>query len=363
MKSLTPQLAFLILFSVVSPRAADTIHVSCVGNSITDGTGLAGRDTACYPARLQRLLGPGYNVLNCGVAGTTMLKNGNKPYWTFGASLFRAAMSFLPKIVILDLGTNDSKGSGGVDNWPSHKDEFIYDYAAMVDTFANLSSRPKVWACYPLPAYSTAYNIDSMVIHYEIQPKIKAVVLAKGIPLIDLFTWMSGQPSLFADGIHPNAAGYLKMATKIYQMLQSDTLKIVQEKNRLQAPSGGSLYQWYRQGTPVAAASGGTAEVLIAKDTGTYKVSVGVSHANDDILVTGPVHVSTSDIDVRVSIALRRDYAPPVNGYTRLYHVDGSLALVIKTSANSPPSTLLPRLPSGVYLAKTQNTAFRYIVP
>ena len=309
-------LSFTLLFicTATSLHAADTIHVSCVGNSITWGEGLAGRDTACYPARLQQMLGPGYNVLNCGVAGATMLKNGNKPYWTFGQTSFNAAMAFFPRIVIIDLGTNDSKGSGGVDNWPSHKDEFVGDYEAMVDTFTALSSKPKVWACYPLPAYSTAYLIDSMVIHYQILPKIKTVVLAKGIPLIDLFTWMSGQPGLFADGIHPNATGYIKMAQKVYQMLMADTLKIVQQKNRLEAPVGGSLYQWYCQGVPVAAASGGTGQVLVAKDTGMYKVSVGVSTTTDDILVAGPVHVSASDIGSPVFSRIRPVFRILVNG-------------------------------------------------
>jgi len=190
-------------------RAADTTRVACVGNSITDGTGLAGRDTACYPARLQQMLGPTYKVLNCGMEGATMLKNGNKPYWTFGITMFSAAMAFLPNSVVIELGTNDSKSTAANDNWPPNKDEFVGDYEAMVDTFANLSSRPEVWACYPPPAYSTACDIDSTVIHYEILPRIKTVVLDKGIPLIDLFALLSGKSSLFPDGIHPDAEGYL----------------------------------------------------------------------------------------------------------------------------------------------------------
>jgi lysophospholipase L1-like esterase len=363
MKTRVLAVTFLVFCAGLPAFAADTIHVSCVGNSITDGTGLAGRDTASYPARLGQMLGPGYNVLNCGVAGATMLKNGNKPYWTFGVTEFAAAMAFLPKIVIIELGTNDSKSSGGVDNWPSYKDEFVGDYEAMVDTFAAISSQPKVWACYPLPAYSTALLIDSMVIHYQILPKIKTVVLAKGIPLIDLFTWMSGQPGLFADGIHPTAAGYLKVAQKVYRMLMSDTLKIVQQKNRLEAPIGASLYQWYCQGIPVAALSGGTGQVLIAKDTGTYKVSVGVSDTSDDILVAGPAHVSPSDIGLQVLSPAVPAASRIVNGHVRLYRADGRLVCMFDVPANSSLSAVLPHLPSGVYVVGTRDGEFRHLVP
>ncbi len=363
MKTFAIALTFLFFCAGFSAHAADTIHVSCVGNSITDGTGLAGRDTASYPARLGQMLGPGYNVLNCGVAGATMLKNGNKPYWTFGVTEFAAAMAFLPKIVIIELGTNDSKSSGGVDNWPSHQDEFVGDYEAMVDTFAAISSNPKVWACYPLPAYSSILFIDSMVIHYQILPKIKTVALAKGIPLIDLFTWMSGQPGLFADGIHPTAAGYLKLAQKVYGMLMGDTLKIVKQKNRLEAPAGASLYQWYCQGIPVAAVSGGTGQVLIAKDTGAYKVSLGVSATSDDILVAAPVFVSASDIGLQVQTPAVHAASRIVNGRLRLYHLDGRLACALDVPAHSSLSAALARLPSGVYVVGARDGAFRHLVP
>jgi acyl-CoA thioesterase I len=355
--------AWFAMFAVSSGHAADTVHVSCVGNSITDGTGLAGRDTACYPARLQQMLGPGYNVLNCGVAGATILKNGNKPYWTFGQAGFGAAMAFTPKVVIIELGTNDSKSSGGVDNWPSHKDEFVGDYEAMVDTFAALTSRPKVWACYPTPAYSTAYLIDSMVLHYEILPKIKTVALNRGIPLIDLFAAMSNQPSLFADGIHPTAAGYVILARKVFQMLTKDTLTIIQQKNRLEAPQNGALYQWYWQDKPVAALSGGTGQVLTARDTGLYKVSVGQSATTDDILVSSVVHVGLPDLVSDVSRAAAPAVSRAVKGFVRLFRPNGELASSLFVPATTSFERTLPHCSPGVYFAITETSVFRVLIP
>jgi lysophospholipase L1-like esterase len=290
----------LVSCSVTNP---DPIRIACVGNSITHGKGLIRRDTASYPARLQQMLGPGYKVLNCGVGGATMLKNGDKPYWTCSRTRFTNAMAFLPNIVFIKLGMNDAKSTGGTSNWPLHKIEFMGDYEAMIDTFEGLSSHPRVWVCYPVPVYSPAYDIDSMVIRHEILPMIKAVALDKGVPLIDLFTLMSNRKDLFPLGIHPSAEGYLMIAQKIYSMLMKDTLKISRQKNRLAAPQGGAFYQWYRIGKPVPAASGGTAGVLVARDTGSYRVSVGQSTLNDDILVTNTVRVSAADLEMKVENA------------------------------------------------------------
>jgi acyl-CoA thioesterase I len=346
---------------------ADTIHVACIGTSITAAIGLAGSDTASYPARLQQMLGPGYNVLNYGVAGATMLKNGNKPYWTFGITAFKAAMAFLPNIVLIELGTNDSKSSGGVDNWPSHNNEFIPDYKAMVDTFANLPSHPKVWACYPLPAFSTAALVDSTVIHYEILPKIKTVALDKGIPLIDLWTLMSNQKNMFADGVHANAAGYLMIAQKIYSMLMKDTLKISQQKNRLAAPQNGVFYQWYRMGIPVPAASGGADEVLFAKDTGIYRVSVGQSATNDDILVTSTVHVSATDL-ATPSLPLQAFSSQNTSGFIQgeicLFRIDGRLAVKFFLDNKIPLNAIrhaLPSVISGLYVIRNGASVYKLL--
>jgi acyl-CoA thioesterase I len=337
----------ILLYSLVNITLADTTRVACVGNSITDGTGLAGRDSLCYPAQLQKMLGPTYKVQNDGLAGATMLKNGNKPYWTFGGGAqFKAALAFLPNIVLIKLGTNDSKSSGGVDNWPSHKNEYVGDYESMVDTFSGLSSHPKVWACYPIPAFSTAYLIDSLVIHYEILPKIKTVVLDKGIPLIDLFTVMTPNKNLYGDGIHPNAQGYTVIAQKIHQMLKADTLTLAKSKSKLTAPAGGSLYRWYRMGKPVSGAIGQT---YTATDTGAYRALVGQSASNDDMLTTNSVRVTKEDLSSAtlpfVMRAASRTIAP--RGEVSLYALDGRKIATAYSAGDRSYAALFKREHTG----------------
>jgi acyl-CoA thioesterase I len=332
-------LSTLFLFVTVTTSLADTTRIACVGNSITDGTNLTGtvRDTGRYPYQLQNLLGKAYKVVNCGKGGATALKKGDMPYWTYGADQFKVAMSLLPNIVIIELGTNDSKPV----NWPNHKNEFIGDYKALVDTFATLPSRPKVWVCLPPPAFSTQFTIDSAVIRYEVVPKIKSIAFDKGLPVIDLFTLMTPYGARFPDGIHPDPQGYSILARKVQQMLLADTLKIVKSKNRLAAPYGFASYQWYRRGKPVPQDSGGTAEVFMARDTGLYKVAVGLSVSSGDILVTDQVPVSQADLTNAIKML-------PLQGFTRTaapagevsrYRLDGRKIASVQSLRDRPLST------------------------
>ena len=83
------------------------IRVACVGNSITYGAGIPNRDANSYPAQLQAYLGDGYEVRNFGVSGTTASPQGDHPYTATAA--WRASRDFAPDVVLLKMGTNDTK--------------------------------------------------------------------------------------------------------------------------------------------------------------------------------------------------------------------------------------------------------------
>ena len=66
------------------PSGIESVRkVACIGNSITYGARqfLNDREKECYPALLGNMLGEGFEVANFGCSGTTLLKNGNSPYW------------------------------------------------------------------------------------------------------------------------------------------------------------------------------------------------------------------------------------------------------------------------------------------
>ena len=175
----------------------DAIRVACIGNSITDGHGIDLAPRNGYPAQLQRILGNGYNVKNFGVSARTMLNKGDYPYMNELA--WRDALAFKPDIVIIKLGTNDSKP----ENWQYNAD-FRKDLEQMITTLspslgqpakkgkkrekglANVPAAPKIYLCTPIPAFKSTWNINDSVIVNGIIPIQKEVAAKYGLQIIDI---------------------------------------------------------------------------------------------------------------------------------------------------------------------------------
>jgi lysophospholipase L1-like esterase len=194
------------------PAMAQVLKVACIGDSITEGAMVDNPTVNAYPIVLGRLLGANYQTRNFGVSGRTLLRKGDFPYWNETA--FQSATNYAPNIVTIKLGTNDSKPQ----NW-RYKDEFGRDLGDMIDVFANLPSHPRVFVCLPVPAYALQIDINPDIIKNEIIPIIKQVAKQKGVTTVDLYTPLSGRPDLFADQIHPNAAGAAIIAATLHGAL------------------------------------------------------------------------------------------------------------------------------------------------
>lgn len=190
-----------------------TIRVACVGDSITYGAGVENREVNNYPVVLGKLLGERFEVRNFGVSGATLLRRGDMPYW--GLPEFQAVTDFAPQVIILKLGTNDSKPQ----NW-RYASEFSTDLRDMLNYFASLPSNPRIWICLPVPVYETKWGINEATVKDKIIPAIQEVAEDKNIPTIDLHTALSDRPQFFPDKIHPNAAGAAMMAMTIFTALK-----------------------------------------------------------------------------------------------------------------------------------------------
>jgi len=196
----------------VAQPSGKPLKWACIGNSITAGYIVAATDA--YPAKLAKLLGPGFTFENDGVASTTLLKAGDYSYWTHGrlANVF----AFKPDIVTIKLGTNDSKPI----NWDAHKGEFERDYLALIDTLSGMAQKPRIILCLPVPAFveqTGNTGIRGSIVKNEIIPVIKKVADERGLPYIDLNTPMAGLAKLFPDSIHPNSVGQDSLAALIYR--------------------------------------------------------------------------------------------------------------------------------------------------
>ena len=190
--------------------ASAATNVACVGDSITEGSG--------WCEALGTKLGADYSVSNFGVSGTTLLKSGDYPYWD--CSQYTPSHDFLPNIVVIMLGTNDSKPQ----NW-AHKSEFVADYEALIDTYTSLASSPAIYVNLPPPAGQNSYGISGTIIEDEVLPLVRQVAESKGATLVDVFSAFGGSdfdPNLFgstADQVHPNAAGAQVICDTVYEAL------------------------------------------------------------------------------------------------------------------------------------------------
>jgi lysophospholipase L1-like esterase len=183
----------------VPENSSAQVRVACIGDSITYGHRIEDRELNSYPAQLGALLGSGYQVENFGKNGATVLKKGNVPYWT--TAEFKPAHDFNPDIVVIMLGTNDSKPM----NW-EHRNDFVADYMALIEEFRSLSSSPEIIVCRPVPAFGNR-NIRGDVIENEIIPLIDEAVRKTGVQMIDLHAALSGQADMFPDLVHPDQNG------------------------------------------------------------------------------------------------------------------------------------------------------------
>lgn len=192
----------------------DAVRVACIGNSITDGFGIGMAPVKGYPAVLQKKLGDGYQVKNFGVSARTMMNKGDLPYMNELA--WRDAKAFNPNIVIIKLGTNDSK----THNWVHGADEYRQSMQAMIDTLKALPSKPKIYLCSPIPAFKDSWTINDSVIVNGEMPIIKKLAKKNKCQFVDLHTSYTYGDMMLNDGIHPNAKGAEKMADIIFDAIE-----------------------------------------------------------------------------------------------------------------------------------------------
>lgn len=191
----------------------DAIRVACIGNSITDGFGIEMAEQRGYPAQLQNILGSNYHVKNYGVSSRTMLNKGDWPYQNEQA--WRDALAFRPDIVIIKLGTNDSKP----ENWQYNKG-FRDDMQQMINKLQSDGNKPRIMLCTPIPAFKPTWNINDSVIVNCINPIIYKAAKKNKLEVIDLHTlYANDGDKMLDDGIHPDANGARRLAEIIAEAI------------------------------------------------------------------------------------------------------------------------------------------------
>ena len=171
----------------------EPIHIGMVGDSITAGVHSSSSNHT-YPSQLQAMLDEKYGdqkyaVTNLGACGSTMLKDGNSPYWK--RPQYQTLIENKWDIVTIQLGTNDAKdkADNGPDNWKTNVCNggtslngctYANNYKEMINLIRTLGKEPgkspKIYISIPPPLMEhSVYGMNQTVIN---------TVLPKLIPLI-----------------------------------------------------------------------------------------------------------------------------------------------------------------------------------
>lgn len=215
--------------------AAPVVKVACFGDPSTHSDLL--QQAQEYPAKLQQLLGSGYDVRNFGDCCGTVLRasrynntHGSHPFIDPGHEL-EQSIAFLPDIVVIGgVGKHDVDENGGVGAQNSIvAAEFEEDYEILVQKYLDMPSHPKILVATPIP-YPQGKNdpayfkpMTSIVL-----PAVKKTALAHQLPLIDLYGTFFDQPAgFFKDDLHlSDQQGLQKEADVVYAAIQASMVPV-----------------------------------------------------------------------------------------------------------------------------------------
>lgn len=196
---------------------ADKKKVACIGDSITYGCFVAGQPWNSYPRQLGRLLGKDYCAGNFGYTNRTAISTADFPYTA--EKLYERSLSVRPDIVLIMLGTNDTKEI----NWDPEK--YRHDLGLLIDSYKKLGSHPEVYLLLPPPVFpfigKIRWDIRSEVLENELIPACIQVAEEKNVTIINTHDVFTGKKDLFVDGVHPNKAGARLLAETVYLIISA----------------------------------------------------------------------------------------------------------------------------------------------
>ena len=191
------------------------IRVACIGDSITWGFTLLNPWKQSYPALLQEKLGKEYKVRNYGYNDASARFDADTPY--VKKRVYRESLAWNPDIVLLMLGTNDTKKR----NW----DPVIFrrDYRRIVESYQALPSNPRIVLVAPIRIFllmgRPLMGLYPETMEEGVRPAIREIAADMGLELIDLKDlFIDSQYCM--DGVHPQKTGARMLADAIYSALR-----------------------------------------------------------------------------------------------------------------------------------------------
>ncbi|HPF15567.1 MAG TPA: serine hydrolase [Planctomycetota bacterium] len=201
--------------------APKPIRIACVGDSITRGANAPGRDWPAQLAERVERFAPGeYLVENFGHGGATLLEGPRIPYRD--QSEYPASLEFLPDIVIINLGVNDSNHGF----WDGNAEKFRASMLELVGVYQGLASHPTVYLSTLTTMNAAAVDFArTLEFRATVDRVVRNIAAESGLQVVEFGEVTKNIPEWVPDGLHPNGDGYNLMAAEAFEVLFRDRLR------------------------------------------------------------------------------------------------------------------------------------------
>ena len=222
----------LVQAAPVAWNEASPVKVACVGGSVTAGYwGNVVIQRKTYPDQLQKLLGDGYQVRNCGVSGATA---GRYPGQEWRAYINQGeqvgTVKWQPDVIVAGLGVNDC--------FPSYSNPALYEqgYRDLAASWRAQGCNPSIWIWNHLtpdfrgpmgvpgypgnmfgPNYTFPTSDDGLsTVRLSLQERVDQFAPSLGVGTIDAYTELADKAPWGGDGIHLTEPGLQRLAEVVY---------------------------------------------------------------------------------------------------------------------------------------------------
>ena len=184
------------------------VRVACIGDSITFGAHISDTNLN-YPARLQALLGPEYEVRNFGKSGCTITRDSYQGWYRgyIRQPEHTNALAFQPDVVICNLGINDVSSFAD-----ACRTNLVRDYREIIAAYRALPSAPRFILWHPLAPLFPGQTYYGQPVVTNVNNLIRQAAELSGMDTLDMLAPLVGHADWFPDHLHPNAAGAQQIA-------------------------------------------------------------------------------------------------------------------------------------------------------
>ncbi|KFN92395.1 putative xylanase [Tetragenococcus muriaticus 3MR10-3] len=197
---------------------SEDTRIAAVGDSITYNLYVANGQEEFYPQQLDDLLGEGYAVHNFGVSNYAAQASSDFPYDT--TDEYQESLDFDPEIVIMMLGTNDTKDT----NW-NGSGQFKDEYIDLLESYRDLPSVSRIILASPPAVFLEGAVISGGIDASRISVAgntVEEIAAEYELEFVDMYEETINHPEYFPDGIHPNEEGSAALAELFYQQITEE---------------------------------------------------------------------------------------------------------------------------------------------